>query len=284
MIKSIRGLRLSMALLGIVLAAPAMASLIPAAPPARLSLKDASKAVASATHNGMKAVSVFAGPDGLTGVVASGANGYRSILWVTPHGKAVFVQGALMGANGKNDTQEAMYATGILQPPGKVLRKLLADGAPIHAGTAGPSLTVLFDPNCIFCHLMFKAMQPLIAAGKVQVDYVLVGIIKPDSFGKATSILQAKDPLAALVTDETHFDRKTEEGGYPVDSILHAKYETIVRANATAMQQLGAGGTPTLLFCGKDAASGKIGAVQMQAGMPPDAAKFIAGIATCPNG
>lgn len=248
-------------------AVPAMA--------ATLSLKAVSKSVASATHGGMKAVSTFKGPDGLTGVVATGAGGFRSIVWVTRHGKAVLVQGTLIGSNGTNYSQNAMYATGILQRPAKVLKKLLADGDPIHAGHAGPVITVLFDPNCIFCHLLHKAFLPLVKAGKVQVDYVLVGIIKPDSFGKATSILQASDPLAALNEDEAKFDKKTEEGGYPVDQILHAKYETVVRANGTAMQQLGSNGTPTLLFCNKS------GAVQVQAGMPPNPGTFVKTIETC---
>ena len=242
-----------------------------------LSLKAAQAAVSSATHGGMKAESVFAGPDGLTGAVAVGNGGFKSVVWLTRHGQAVIVQGSLMGRDGKNYTQNAMYSTGILKKPAAVLKTLLAKGDPIHAGHAGPVVTVLFDPNCIFCHLLHKAFLPLVNAGKLQVNYVLVGIIKPDSFGKASSILQAKDPLDALNEDEAHFNKKTEEGGYPVAQILHATYERTVRDNAVAMQQLGSTGTPTLLYCGKG------GHVHMQAGMPQAADAFVAGLGSCGN-
>jgi len=269
--------RLVLGLLAVVIASVALGTALAApAPRANLSLKQATEAVKRASSGTGYVKSVFPGPDGLTGAVtANHQNGLENIAWITPHGKAVFIQGTLVGPNGKNYTKEAMYATGLLEKPSVVRKKLLSSGMPIHVGSAGPTIVAIVDPNCIFCHLLHKAITPLVKAGKVQVDYILVGIIKPDSFAKASSILQAKDPAKALDFDETHFDRKQEEGGYPVDKILRARYETVVQNNAAAMRKLGSTGTPTLLYCDKN------GQVQMQAGMPQQADAFVAGLGSC---
>ncbi|NCX93334.1 MAG: hypothetical protein EBX40_01495 [Gammaproteobacteria bacterium] len=79
--------------------------------------------------------------------------------------------------------------------------------------TAPKKLYAIIDPNCIFCHQFFEAIQPEIEAKHVAVRWIVIGAVKESSAGKAMAILSAKDPLAALKTNEQNFIADREEGG-----------------------------------------------------------------------
>lgn len=250
-----------------------------AANPPAVSLAAAQQLVASASHGTATVQRVFAGPDGMTGaVIAADKGGAAQIVWLTPHAQALVTSSGFYDAHGKDLTYQAMLAQGLMMSPAAAVSAAAAPAArPILVGSKGPILTELFDPNCIYCHHLYQALAPEVAAGRLRVRYVLVGVVKLSSLPRAVAILAAKDPAKALAQDEARFDVKDEEGGYPPDKSMDAAAKAVVDANNALFDKMGANGTPALLYCG----AGNKG-VQMVEGMSKDTAGFIAQLASGP--
>ena len=86
------------------------------------------------------------------------------------------------------------------------------------------SFYAVIDPNCSFCHALFEASQTAIKTGKLAVRWVVLGVVKPSSPLKAMAILNAQDPLKALVDNENAFNYDTEEDGIqPLSRITDAE-------------------------------------------------------------
>ncbi|MGH8307844.1 MAG: thioredoxin fold domain-containing protein [Gammaproteobacteria bacterium] len=237
-----------------------------------LSLAQANSAVASASHGRAHVLKVFPGPDGLIGAVIEGPSKTLGIAWLTPHGNAVLSGDMLIGPGGTDLNKEAMFSQGLLLRPAPALEQAAAPAARgILVGTTGPRITVFFDPNCIYCHRLYLDLAPQVAAGKVRVRYVIVGVLKESSLPRAASILAAKHPVQALNLDEADFDVKTEEGGYPVASALDPALKRGVEANNRLFSRAGFDGTPTILYCAKATKD-----VQVLTGIPTDIMTFVA--------
>jgi thiol:disulfide interchange protein DsbG len=109
------------------------------------------------------------------------------------------------------------------------------------------TIYVFMDPNCIFCHYAWKAFQPYEAVG-LQVHWIPMGFLKPDSAGKAAALLQAKDGPALMHELETKFSEKNESGGIkPLDSVPFAT-QMKLNGNAKLFKDLGFDGTPTIIY------------------------------------
>ncbi|MGA9852661.1 MAG: thioredoxin fold domain-containing protein [Gammaproteobacteria bacterium] len=237
-----------------------------------LSLAQANSAIASASHGQAHALKLFRGPDGLVGAVIEGPSKTLGIAWLTRHGKAVLSGDMLIGPGGTDLTKEAMFSQGLLLRPAAALEQAAALATHgIMVGTAGPRITVFFDPNCIYCHQLYLALTPQVAASKVRVRYVIVGVLKESSLPRAASILAAKNPSQALNLDEADFDVKTEEGGYPVAAALSPAFKRAVEANNSLFSRAGLDGTPTILYCVKATKD-----VQVFTGIPKDIMTFVA--------
>ncbi|MBC8742044.1 thioredoxin fold domain-containing protein [Paraburkholderia sp. UCT31] len=116
------------------------------------------------------------------------------------------------------------------------------------------------DPNCIFCHPTWKALQPYEAAG-LQVRWVPVAFQQASSAGKAAALLESRDPQAMLRHGEsTNVEEKESIRIDPIPVSVAA--EAKIDANGKLMADMGFSGTPTVLY--KDA-SGAYVALQ---GMP----------------
>ncbi|MBI0329978.1 thioredoxin fold domain-containing protein [Burkholderia plantarii] len=114
------------------------------------------------------------------------------------------------------------------------------------------TLYVFMDPNCIYCHLMWKALRPYEAAG-LQVHWIPLAFLKPDSAGKAAALLKAPDGGAALLdTLETKYSEKDESGGIPPLMVVPADAKAKLDANAAMFKELGFDGTPTVVFRTRD--------------------------------
>jgi thiol:disulfide interchange protein DsbG len=119
-----------------------------------------------------------------------------------------------------------------------------ASGANVKA-----TIYVFMDPNCIFCHLAWKALQPYEAAG-LQVHWIPMGFLKPDSAGKAAALLQAKDGAALLKELETGFSEQEESGGIAPLPSIPAATQAKLNGNVKLFQDLGFQGTPTIIYMG----------------------------------
>lgn len=219
-----------------------------------------------------KILKAFKAPDGLIGVALSAGPSHNAILYATPDGKYI-IQGSIIDSDGQDLTRLAA-ASVLPKPPGAAENFAALDKAKTYLWgqpSAKKELWIVFDPNCIYCHKTYDDLKSFVAKGEVKVHIIQVGFLKPSSLGKAAAILSAKDPAAALATDEDKFDVANEEGGITPDTTDSAAVAE-VKANNEWMNGQGIGGTPYLLY--KDA-SGKPHAI---AGYDPDTASLVAKI------
>lgn len=232
-------------------AAPATAAPAAAAPAAPATIPvppEVAATVAKLTQGKATILKAFQAPQGLIGLAVSAGPGKNLILYATPDG-AYIVQGVIVSAAGDNLTQQSA-ADFLPQPPSAADNLAALDKAHTFLwgdAKAAKELWIVFDPNCIYCHKTFEALQKPVADGQVKVHILQVGFLKPSSLGRAAAILGAKDPVAALTEDETKFDTGNEEGGIPPD-LTNADAVAEVKANNDWMEAQQISGTPYLLY------------------------------------
>lgn len=113
-------------------------------------------------------------------------------------------------------------------------------------GNGTRALYVIFDPNCPYCHVLIDELQSQIKPMHLQVRYLIVGFLAPSSSGKAAYILQAKDPLAALLENEKKFNMQ-HFGGVP-ETLPDAKSDKILQQNMALLQSSGRRIVPTMIY------------------------------------
>jgi len=121
-------------------------------------------------------------------------------------------------------------------------------------------LYVLFDANCLYCHLTWKAVQPYEKVG-LQVRWIPVAYQQPSSVGRAAAIMLAPDRVAAMRINETRYDVKRFDGGIAPAPNVPAALAASFEENTQLMRDLGAPGTPVAAWRGGD------GRVQVRIGM-----------------
>lgn len=226
-----------------------------------------------------KFLKTFPGHAGLVGILYRGVSGQKHVAWATTDAQVLLPSPAL-SRSGVNLNQEALHRYADNLTASAAWRRLTTD-ASVHSitvGRRGPHLIAMVDPNCIFCHLLYKRIMPLVRAGKVRVTFVMVAILKPSSLGKAATILADRDPAAAYRHDETDFDRKTEEGGVVPRPAALLAWGPTVRANTAILQAMGPAATPTLLAC-----LGTVGQPTILRGLPRDLDAFVAHLDPAPS-
>jgi len=129
----------------------------------------------------------------------------------------------------------------------------------ISAGAKSPGrvVYVFTDPNCPYCNDLWKAMRTARAAD-VQIRYLLVAVISPDSKGKDAAILESADPATAFDRSERNF----EKGGIPPKAKWQPATTEAISANEALMLALHIYGTPGLVYLGEP------NEVRVFAGMP----------------
>lgn len=213
-------------------------------------------AITLAVGGGMKLEKSFSAPGGMTGYVLSQGIDNNMVVYVTPDGSTA-VAGTMLDGMGQNITKEhlAQYA------PKPDYEKTWADleKAPfIAAGAKGKDVKsviyVFKDLNCIYCHYEYKALAPYAKAG-LQVRWIPVAFLKPDSFDKGAQLLGSKD--AEGLMEDMHKNFGKPYTGAPVSPELRAKID----ANNKLMTNSGFRGTPVTFY--KD----KAGKVRVNNGM-----------------
>jgi thiol:disulfide interchange protein DsbG len=231
--------------------------------------------VAGASHGTVKTLSVFAGKDGMTGVITQGQNRPKEIVWVSPDGNVLF-PGPAFTIDGHNLTEDALTEQHVFISASELGDRVLSSSNPgFVVGTQGPVLTAFMDANCIWCHRFYQNVMPAVKAGKVRVRFVMVGILKQTSVPRAEAILSAKDPAAALDKDEKGFVESTEDGGIAPIKTPNPDLEAKIQSSVGLMADAGKVSTPGLLYC--DKATQKPVYTQ---GYPMDFDGFIASLST----
>lgn len=168
------------------------------------------------THNNVKILKIFPAVGNIEGFVLTTKtpSQQRGILYVDNAGRYV-IDGSIINSAGQDIAQRdfSLYIEPSLSTA-KVYQQLantawIAQGNP----NAPHKVYIVVDPNCMYCHSAFEALQPYINSGTLAVRWIVTGIIKPSSKGKALAILTASNPLSALQYNEAHFNVQQEEGG-----------------------------------------------------------------------
>ncbi len=142
-------------------------------------------------------------------------------------------------------------------------------------------LYVFMDANCPFCHALWVDLRPYYRSG-LQVRNLLVGVISASSPGKAAAIFAAKNPAAALDTNEARWGHGPDARG-GIAPLAHPSAQALqaLGHNEALMEAFGMQGTPGIVFAD---ATGKVyaldglpakadlGRIVAAAGLPPRAA------------
>jgi thiol:disulfide interchange protein DsbG len=203
----------------------------------------------------------FSAEAGLTGWVVT-REGRNAIVYTTPD-KQHLIVGSLVDANGR-DLTPVYAAAYVLKPDLASLYKQLDGTRYVMQGAPASKnvIYVFFDPNCVYCHFAWKALQPYVKAG-LQVRWVPVGFLKPTSAPRAAAILEAKAPMQALEFNEERFVSATEDGGIIPVSTMKPETSRTLTANRALMDAFGSNGTPAIVWRDNH------GVVQAKSGMPP---------------
>ncbi|WP_052408698.1 thioredoxin fold domain-containing protein [Paraburkholderia acidipaludis] len=129
------------------------------------------------------------------------------------------------------------------------------------------TIYVFMDPNCIYCHLVWKALRPYEAAG-LQVHWIPLAFLKPDSAGKAAALLQAPDSAALLKKLELGYNEKDESGGIAPLPTVPGATQAKLDGNAKLFQDLGFQGTPTIIYQGSGGRWADYGGMPKLAALP----------------
>ena len=156
--------------------------------------------------------------------------------------------------------QSARQAEGVLAQIGKAT--YLAEGK-------GPrALYIFFDPNCPFCHELYKKLRAFVGKADVQFRWIPLGMLTPSSLPKAAAILQAPDPLQAFYKNENDYDfaANGQPGGgiEPAESIT-SKVKAELAANLAIYNSEKLFGVPVVIWRKAD------GRADMMIGVPSDA-------------
>lgn len=236
-----------------------------------LTMTQASRVIAQAYHRPVNVVELFPGPDGLVGAVVAGRSGDREIVWLLPHGDALFAMGALRDADGNDLARAAMKDQGIVLSPAAVMtyaRDPAHHG--ILVGHGGPLVTVLLDTDSSDCHQLYLALAQEAAHGRVRVRFLLVGGPTASSTLRAAAILAADDPAAALAANEKNFDTARNQGGFPIATASASAYVHIVEGNDELFAQAGGTRTPATYYCSRATRKALV-----MFGMPRDLQAFL---------
>ncbi len=234
-------------------------------------------AITRLAHGQAKILAAFQVTSGIDGYGIEAGPGQTGIVYTTADGRYVFM-GDLFGPNGANLStsyaQTYLPAVATQTPSAAQIWQQLKGTTQFQLGNPkAPKHVVMFlDPNCIYCHLTYVAMEPYLQNGTLRLSIVPVGVVKATSQGRAEALLAAPDPVKALNLDESNFDVQNEEGGLAEAVNPPAKVVAEINANDAFMQTNGIDGTPYLMF--RDAS----GAVQAISGMPQDIKAFMAGV------
>jgi thiol:disulfide interchange protein DsbG len=210
-------------------------------------------------QRGFQVVRRFSAVSGLTGWVLKDPDGQYRVLYSTADGRTL-ISGALYASNGAALSEQ--YAAQYLPQPD--LSSLWADLEKAHYIATGASadikstIYVIMDPNCIYCHLLWKALKPYEAAG-LQVKWLPVGFLHEDSEYKAAALL--KGGALAFEQSQATFDEEKESGGITGVKPT-ADQQAALEANLQLMKDANIQGTPGVFY--KDHA----GKVVRKDGMP----------------
>ena len=193
-------------------------------------------------------------------VLTPKAGGAPVIVYADQAGQYFFI-GTLASASGENLSKKYndQYIVSVTAKAALMAAEKQAHWFAEGKATAPHQVYIFIDPNCVYCHLLYQEVYPLIDQGKLQVRWIPVGFLKASSPGKSAALLKAAGNASAAVKllreDELKFNMHQEEGGIqPLDAknSQDQRWFNQVSENTKLFNQFGFQGTPTLIYEIKD--------------------------------
>lgn len=206
--------------------------------------------ITDVTHGEVTVLNQFPAVGNLQGfVVQSTQSGSQALVYADNQGKYLIFGGTLIGANGQNITNQN-YQTYISPQSASIAFNYIGNVSYIQQGTnnAPHQSYIMFDPNCIFCHRLYEALQPAIASGKLAIRWVPVAFLKASSQGRVYAMLSSKDPLAMLQQNEKNFNEQTEDGGVPPMTSPSTQVVQQLQNNMAFLTETQIVSTPAILY------------------------------------
>jgi thiol:disulfide interchange protein DsbG len=142
-----------------------------------------------------------------------------------------------------------------------------AKGFTVGAPMAARTVYVFFDPQCPHCAALWQSAKPLKSQAKF--IWIPVGIIGKSSIAQGSTILAAKDPVAAM--DENEASVLNKQGGIAASGDTDSQ-KAAVEQNTTLFNRFGFASVPTIV-----ALNAQTGAMVTNEGAMPtaDLAKLL---------
>ncbi len=153
---------------------------------------------------------------------------------------------ALLSVNFMVSTTSAAAEGGMAGVAEKILSRVdqatwIAEGKSAHV------VYIFFDPNCPYCHRVYVDTRDWIKNNEVQLRWIPVGVLTASSYGKALTLLDAKDPLKLFYQNEEHYSGS--DGG-AIDEALEGTVtaKKALKVNADLLRLTGFDAVPSILF------------------------------------
>ena len=234
--------------------------------PAQLAMLAGDNVTELGTEHGFRGMHVRSGPQ-------------FQVFYVTPDQQRV-IPGVLYDADGKDLTrQQVANIPGAIptvvvgtaeagQPPSPAA-PVLPLVVQASAGTIGPAsaphLWMIIDPQCIYSVRAYQALQPHVAAGRLQLSLIPVSILDHEDQGQST-----RSALGLLSKPAAQMAAAWQSGnlaGPPAPEAVER-----LRANMAISQAIRLTGTPLLIWRKTDGSEGRID------GMPSNIEALLASI------
>lgn len=202
------------------------------------------------THGNVTVLNQFPSVGNLEGYViqTTDANHAQSVVYVDHRGRYL-IFGTLISKQGQNLSNQD-YQTYIAPQAASVAFNYISNVTYIEQGRsqAPHQAYIVFDPNCVFCHRLFLALQPFIQQGTLAVRWIPVAFLKPTSKGRVYAILSSPNPLSMMLQNESTFNEQTENGGVPPLNTPSSQVIQQLQNNMAFLTEAQINSTPTLLY------------------------------------
>lgn len=196
---------------------------------------------------GVKVTQSFPSVSGLRAIIADSGTEKR-LFYITPDGQSLIV-GMVFDQEGNNVTTADMKKAGVSDAGGS---KMLSDAQLqslwdraekrrwVQEGKSGKVIYAIFDPNCPYCHRLWSTLQNSVQAGKIQVRWLPVALLKDTSKGMGAAIYTAAKPSEALAM---MVNRQLQ----PL-AVVNDRENRDMAHNLLLLRDTGYTGVPALLF------------------------------------
>ncbi len=140
-----------------------------------------------------------------------------------------------------------------------------------------PTVVLIANPNCPFCHAAWSQLQPYVASGKIAVDVILA---KPDNLRDGVALLSNPSVDKAWIAGQGSSDDVTISGNQTPGSAAWKTASEYLKANGAIADKYismfsapGKAGLPVLLYSSGGRSYGREGISS-----PADMTSFLSGI------